>query len=606
MEAPVTRPIRIAHLTTVDLTLRFILLGQLRYLRREGFEVAALSAPGPWVPSVEAEGIRHIPWPHATRAWDPAADVRAFYELLRILRQERFDLVHTHTPKAGIMGRVAARIVGVPCVVSSIHGFYTLPEDPPTKRLPVLALERMAARLSDLELYDSEEDLAWARRIGVVKVSKSLFLGNGVDLRRFDPSGVPAHRVAALREELGIPQEAQVVGAVGRLVAEKGYRELFAAAREVRKANPNTRFVVLGAPDREKADVIQEEEIERAKEDVIFAGWVDDVRDLLALMDVFVLPSWREGQPVSAIEAAAMGKPLVLTDIRGCREVARDGVEGLLVPPRDAERLAEVIARLVGDEALRDRLGKAARERAVTRFDEDKIAGRLVALYGKLLARKRVFRPTERPAGNSVRIRRARVEDAPALARIHREALPGGFLSSLGDRFLRRLYFALAADQDAVAFVAEDGNGVAGFATGVGSVRGFYRRFYIRHGIPAMLAVVPHLLRRGTVHRLRETRRYPDTSKDLPDSELLSIAVDGRFRSQGVGRQLAARIIEGLAERGAGEIKVVVGAENEGANRFYVRMGFEHRANIFVHDGTASNVLVFRCSSSSPSDSRSY
>lgn len=599
-----TAPIRVAHLSTVDLTLRFILLGQLRYLKGEGFEVAAVSAPGPWVSRVEAEGIRHISWPHATRAWDPGSDARAFYELLKILRQERFDLVHTHTPKAGIMGRVAARITGVPCVVSSIHGFYALPEDRPLKRIPVLALERMAARLSDLELYDSEEDLAWARRIGVVRTAKSLFLGNGVDLRRFDPSTVSAHRIAALRGELGIPETAHVVGAVGRLVAEKGYREFFAAAREVRRVNANTRFVVLGAPDREKADVIQEEEIERAKEDVIFTGWVEDVRDLLALMDVFVLPSWREGQPVSAIEAAAMGKPLVLTDIRGCREVARDGVEGLLVPPRDAERLAWAITRLIEDPALRDRLGSAARERALARFNEDKIAERLVALYRELLARKGVVRPTDSKVRNSISIRPARVTDASALARIHRQALPEGFLSSLGDRFLRRLYAAIAADREAVAFVAEDGKGIAGFATGVPSVRGFYRRFYIRHGFAAMLAAVPHLLRRGVVHRLRETRRYPDTSRDLPDSELLSIAVDGRLRSRGVGRDLAARILKGLADKGASEIKVVVGAENEGANRFYARMGFRHRASIFVHDGTPSNVLVFRCPSSSPSDSR--
>jgi glycosyltransferase involved in cell wall biosynthesis/ribosomal protein S18 acetylase RimI-like enzyme len=599
------RPVHVAHITTIDMTLRFILRGQLRRLRDEGFDVTAVSARGPWTAELEAEGLRHIPWPYATRAWDPVADVRAFFELLRILRQERFDLVHTHTPKAGVMGRVAARLMGVPCVVSSIHGFYATPEDPLKRRIPVLALEWMAALFSDLELYDSEEDLAWARRIGLVKASKSRFLGNGVDLQRFNPSAVPRERMVALSRELGIPDGSLVVGAVGRLVAEKGYRELFAAAREVRRTMPDTRFIVLGAPDREKADVIGEEEMERAKEDVTFTGWMEDVRDFLGLMDVFVLPSWREGQPVSAIEAAAMGKPLVLTDIRGCREVARDGQEGLLVPPRNANRLAAAIARMLADTRLRDRLGKAARERALVRFDEKKIADRLVTLYGKLLARKGVVPRTSLPGDKSVWIRPARVTDAKALARIHRQALPGGFLSSLGDRFLRRLYLALAADGDAVTVVAEDRNGVMGFATGVPSVRRFYRRFYLRHGLPAALAAAPNLLRRGIVHRLRETGTYPAASRNLPDSELLSIAVDGRLRSRGVGRQLAERIVVGLARRGVKEIKVVVGAENDGANRFYERIGFQHRANLFVHDGTPSNVLVFQCRSSSPSDSQS-
>jgi glycosyltransferase involved in cell wall biosynthesis/GNAT superfamily N-acetyltransferase len=528
--------------------------------------------------------------------------VQAFFELRKMLKQERFDLIHTHTPKAGVMGRVVARLVGVPCVVSSIHGFYTTPDDPLKRRIPVLALERLAARFSDLELYDSEEDLAWARRIGVVKASKSVFLGNGVDLRRFDPSAVPTDRVAALRSELGIPTGALVVGAVGRLVAEKGYRELFAAAREVRRSLPNTRFVVLGAPDRAKADVISDQEIERAREDVIFAGWVENVRDLLALMDVFVLPSWREGQPVSAIEAAAMARPLVLTDIRGCREVARNGREGLLVLPRDAKQLASAIARLLEDEALRDRLGAAARGRALARFDEDKIAGRLVGFYRQLLARKGLVSRAARGIQNSVLIRRAKVRDAAALARIHREALPAAFLSSLGHRFVRRLYAALAADADAEVFVAEDADGVAGFATGVPSVRGFYRRFFLRHGLSAGLAAAPHLLRRGMIRKIRETGTYPDASRSLPDSELLSIAVAARLRSKGVGKQLAERILDGLADRGVSEVKVVVGADNEEANRFYERIGFQHRAKMFVHDGISSNVLVFQCRSSPPSD----
>jgi glycosyltransferase involved in cell wall biosynthesis len=384
----VIRTIRVAHITTVDSTLRFILLGQLRRLMAEGFEVTTISAPGTFTPALMAEGLRHIPWRHATRSWDPAADLRAFFELQEILRRERFDLVHTHTPKPGILGRVAARRRGVPCVVNSVHGLYAMPDDPLVKRLPVLALERIAARFSDLEMYASEEDLIWARRIGLVKASRSVLLGNGVDLQRFDTSAVPSHHLTALRRELRIPEGALVVGAVGRLVAEKGFRELFSAAREVRLAMPNTRFLVLGAPDIAKADAIRQAEIERARNDVIFPGFVEDVRDLLALMDVFVLPSWREGLPVSAIEAAAMAKPLVLTNIRGCREVARDGMEGLLVPPRSAEHLTAAIFRVLRNTALRERLGRAARKRALDRFDEQKITDRLVDEYRKLLDRK--------------------------------------------------------------------------------------------------------------------------------------------------------------------------------------------------------------------------
>jgi glycosyltransferase involved in cell wall biosynthesis len=131
--------IRVAHVATVDLTVRFLLLSQLRRLRDEGYDVTAISAPGPWVGEIEAEGIRFVPWTSATRAWDPRADARAFAELLRTFRRERFDVVHTHSPKPGVLGRIAARAAGVPCVVNTVHGYWATPEDRPARRVPVMA-----------------------------------------------------------------------------------------------------------------------------------------------------------------------------------------------------------------------------------------------------------------------------------------------------------------------------------------------------------------------------------------------------------------------------------------------------------------------------------
>lgn len=376
---------RVTHVTTVDSTLRFLVLPQLIRLRDEGFEVSAISAPGPWTRDLVDEGIRHIPWPHSTRSWNPRSDAVASWELLQIFRKERFHLVHTHNPKPGIIGRIAARLAGVPRVVNTVHGLYATPDDRPSKRIPVLALERLAARFSHLELYQSEEDLIWARRLGLVTRERSELLGNGVDLARFDPALVPSERVRALRDELGIPVDALVFGTVARLVVEKGYRELFAAAGKVRATHPDVRFLVVGPSDPDKADALNRGEIDAAREDVVFAGWREDTRDLLALMDVFLLPSWREGLPRSAIEAAAMGKPLILTDIRGCREVARPGMEGLLVPPRDPARLAEAIEQMATDPGGRARMGAAARARALQRFDERRVTDLIVERYRSLL-----------------------------------------------------------------------------------------------------------------------------------------------------------------------------------------------------------------------------
>jgi glycosyltransferase involved in cell wall biosynthesis/ribosomal protein S18 acetylase RimI-like enzyme len=596
-------PLRVAHLTTTDLTLRYLLLGQLQRLRDEGYEVTGISAPGPHAAALEAAGIRHLPWRNATRSWNLRADLRAFAELWALLRRERFDLVHTHNPKPGVIGRVAACLARVPVVVNTVHGLYATPDDRLAKRVAVLGLEGLAARCSDLELYQSEEDLRWATRTRLLPRGRGQLLGNGTDLRRFDPGLVGAARAAELRRELGLPEGALVVGMVGRLVAEKGYRELFAAARAVRQRRPDVRFLVVGAPDLDKADAIGPEELERAGADVCFAGWRDDVRDLLAVMDVFALASWREGMPRSAIEAAAMGRPLLLTDIRGCREVARHEREALLVPPRDPDALAAAILRLAEDPALRERLGKAARDRALERFGEAAVADRVVGHYEVLLGRR------ARPAPDLVVVRPARTGDAAAIARLHAGGMPEAFLPTLGHRFLTRLYRALATDPEGVALVAEDAGGVVGFAAGVVSVGGFYRRFARHHGAAAAAAAAPRLLRPSVLRRLLETVRYPaqegNGAGPLPDAELLSIAVAPECRSGGTGRALADGVLQGLAERGAGDVKVVVGAANAGANRFYAKVGFQPAGQLHVHQGTTSNVWIRPCRSSSPSPSGS-
>jgi glycosyltransferase involved in cell wall biosynthesis len=386
---------RIVHVSTVDVTPRFNLLGQLRGLRDRGFDVSVLCATGPWVADLEAEGMHHIPWPHATRAWDPKADLRAFAELVAIFKRERFDLVHTHNPKPGVLGRVAARLAGVPCVLNTVHGLYATPEDRLRRRLPVLTAEWVSARFSDLELYQSEEDGAWARRLGIARRGHWAHLGNGIDLSAFSLDVAREERARGLRAALGIAEDDVVVGTVGRMGREKGCRELFEAARRVRALQPSVRFVVVGERDEDKADAISAEEVREAGDDVIFTGWRKDIPDLLALMDVFVLPSWREGLPRAAIEAAATGLPLVLTDIRGCREVVRDGCEGFLVPPRDTDALVTAILRLGTDEDRRVEMGKAARARAEERFDERRVVRTVVEASASLLRDSGCLRPGE-------------------------------------------------------------------------------------------------------------------------------------------------------------------------------------------------------------------
>jgi ribosomal protein S18 acetylase RimI-like enzyme len=304
-------------------------------------------------------------------------------------------------------------------------------------------------------------------------------------------------------------------------------------------------------------------------------------------MDVFCLPSWREGMPRSAIEAAASGLPLILSDIRGCREVIRDGREGFLVPVRDPDALAAALIGLLRNPELRAGLGHAARLRAEERFDERRVASLVVDATTRLAGR----------GSSKPMVRRAIARDARPMARLHREALPTAFLPTLGEGFMTQLYRGLVADPSTEIVVAHRAGRVVGFAAATPSVAGSYRRFLVRRGVLAGLAAVPAFVDPDVRARVRETASYPRAKDGLPDAELLAVAVEPEARAEGIGRALAEVALHGLARRGVAECKVVVGADNDGANRFYERVGFRPLTAISVHAGSPSNVWVAQCRS---------
>jgi glycosyltransferase involved in cell wall biosynthesis len=375
----------VVHLTTVDMSLALLLLPQLVAFREAGYEVIGVSAPGPHVATLAEHGIDHVPLARSTRAADLRADLATASEFFRICRRLRPDLVHTHNPKPGVYGRIGARLARVPHVVNTVHGLYAQPSDGLAKRAVVYTLERLAAACSDAELLQNPEDLVTLRSLRVSE-RKLHLLGNGVDLTRFDPERHPLAR-SRLREELGVGAGTVVVGSVGRLVREKGYEEVFAAARRVRARHPEAVFVVVGPHDPHKADAVTDDQLRAAAREsgVRFLGMRDDVEQLYLAMDLYVLASHREGFPRSAMEAAAMGLPVVATDIRGCRQVVDDGRTGLLVPVRDADRLAAAIDALVADETRRRSMGQAGREKALDEFDDRRQVAITLGVYRSLL-----------------------------------------------------------------------------------------------------------------------------------------------------------------------------------------------------------------------------
>ncbi len=378
---------RIVHITTTDITPALILGPQLRAFVAAGYEVISASSPGPYVEEITSWGVRHVPLAHATRSVALAQDAQALFELRSLLGRLQPDLVHTHNPKPGVYGRFAARLARVPAVVNTVHGLYALPDDPWIKRAAVYSAERLASTCSDAELLVSSEDLDVLRRLRVPE-RKLHLLGNGVDLARFDPDRVAAGRVAELRRSFGAGPDDIVCGAVGRLVWEKGYREVFEAAALLRARIPRLRVVVVGPEDPDKRDAITPSDIARAEREggVRFLGMRDDVGDLYAAMDVFVLASHREGFPRSAMEAAAMGLPLVVSDVRGSRQIVDDGVTGTVTAIGDAAALADAIAHLAENDVARQAMGRAGRTKARREFDERKVIDKMLGLYERLLA----------------------------------------------------------------------------------------------------------------------------------------------------------------------------------------------------------------------------
>ena len=380
---------KVVHLTTVDSSLRYLLRPQLTAVRDRGGEVVGVSAPGPDVECLGRDGIRHVPLTASTREMDPLADLRAAAQLWRILRLERPDVLHTHNPKPGLYGRVVGRLARVPIVVNTNHGFYATEDDGRLRRTVVLGLEAVAARFSHAELIQNPEDLELMRRWHLTRRDARL-LGNGIDLDRFRPGALPPGERVALRAELGAGPDDIVVGMVGRLVAEKGVLELLAAARRL---DDRYVVVVIGPDDPAKPDALDRDTVRKAEAaGVRFLGLREDVDRLYGAMDLFVLPSWREGFPRAAMEAAASGLPVVATDVRGCRQVVDHEITGLLVPVRDPDALAKAIHSLGEDPVTRAAYGAAGVAKARREFDERRVVQTVLDTYRSIADRRALDR----------------------------------------------------------------------------------------------------------------------------------------------------------------------------------------------------------------------
>lgn len=372
---------KICQLCTVDFTLYHFLLPLMLEMRKAGHDVVGVCADGALVGPVRDAGFR-VETPPLARSFNPLRTIRSFVDLYKILRRERFDLVHVHTPAAAFVGRLAAGLARVPCIVYTAHGFYFHEHMPWPKRWLVIAMEWLAGRFTDTLFTQSGEDAATAQKLGLCRTGDVLAIGNGSDPSRFYPGDDPDAR-QRLRASLGVTDERPVIVMIGRLVAEKGYPELVEAMRSL-----DTHLWIVGerlpsdharAIDATLRSIEEDPDLNRK---IQLLGYRSDVPDLLRAGDIFVLPSHREGMPRSIIEAMLTGLPVVATNIRGSRELVIDGETGILVPVGSANDLANALRELVEDSALRNRMGAAGLMQARERYDEAVIIRRQLEHLG--------------------------------------------------------------------------------------------------------------------------------------------------------------------------------------------------------------------------------
>ncbi len=347
-------------------------------LNKDKFEVLVASEDGgPLVDELRKIGIRHVPVELGKFAGLSAA--RAIAE---VLRDNAVDLLHTHGGIAGLYGRLAARKAGTPAVVHTVHGIHYLHYRNPVAKRAFIVLERRLSRSTDAVVFVSVADMERAAHLRLALPPKARLIRNGVPPiakeRLRDP--------AAVRAGLGAVGKPLVV-AVSRLHRQKGVTDLLRAVPLVRAEIPDVHVVVAGGGPLAKR-LGTELKALRIADNAALLGERKDALDILAAADLFVLPSLWEGLPYVLVEAAALGKPIVATDIDGVREVIRSGATGVLVPPRDPGALAASILLLLKDKAFADGLGAAARAEIPPQFSIERMIGETESLYLEVLSAK--------------------------------------------------------------------------------------------------------------------------------------------------------------------------------------------------------------------------
>ena len=378
---------KLIRITTVPLSLDKLLCGQLNYMN-SFYEVVAVSSEKEYLEKVGIkERIRTFPI-EMSRKITPIKDLIAFVQLFLFLRKEKPLIVHSHTPKAGILAMVASKCAGVPIRLHTVAGL-PLMEAKGLKRMFLENVEKLTYSCSTM-VYPNSKGLHDFIAMNNFTTPKKLQIigngsSNGINTMHFSPEQVTQLQKDSLKNKLGIQPEDFVFIFVGRLVRDKGINEVVLAFKKLAKENPNLKLLLVGMKeeDLDPLDLSTQQEIEINK-NILFEGYQDDVRPYFGISNALVFPSYREGFPNVVLEAGAMGLPSIVTNINGCNEIIIDGENGIIIPVKNSDAIEKAFLKLINDTAFFTHLQSNARIMITTRFEQEKKWAAILEEYKKV------------------------------------------------------------------------------------------------------------------------------------------------------------------------------------------------------------------------------
>lgn len=378
---------KILQVCAVDFSVRTLLVPLIEKSVDNHYEVHTVCTDVGGFKELESKGFNMIDI-NIDRKITLVSNIKSIIKLFKLMRKEKYDIVHVHTPIASILGRVAAKLARVPAVLYTAHGFYFHEEMSKKQYKFFYTIEKIAARmLTDWLLLQSKEDYELAITDKFLSKERIIHLSNGVDIwSKFNSALIKEEKSVTLKKELDLNENSFVFTFVGRLVEEKGIFELMNAFIRIRKKYSDAELVIIGETidsERDQDAIVQLNKMLKYP-GIKHVGFRSDIPELLHISNVFVLPSYREGLPRSIIEAMAMEKAIIATNIRGCREEVFPDENGCLVEKANTEELYSAMEKLISNKDLTENYGIKSRQLVEELFDEEKVLKKQIDLFNKI------------------------------------------------------------------------------------------------------------------------------------------------------------------------------------------------------------------------------